>query len=68
MKNDIKKIEFIYETSWIKKEMVALYNSKDKSESYVKDQLKLYPDLGFDSCHILVIPKVAFENVFRGMI
>lgn len=68
MKNDIKKIEFIYETTWIRKEMVALYNSKDKSERYVKDQLKLYPDLGFDSCHILVIPKVTFENVFRGMI
>lgn len=66
--NDIKKIEFVYETSWIKKEMIALYNSKDKSESYVKEQLKLYPDLGFDSCHILVIPKVTFENVFREMI
>lgn len=48
--------------------MIALYNSKDKSENYVKEQLKLYPDLGFDSCHILVIPKVTFENVFRGMI
>lgn len=68
MREDIKKIEFVYETTWIRKEMVALYNSKDKTEIYVKDQLKLYPDLGFDSCHILVIPKVTFENVFRGMI
>ena len=68
IENDVKKIEFIYETSWIEKEMVALYNSKDKSERYVKEQINLYPDLGYDSCNILIIPKETFENIFRGMI
>lgn len=66
--NNIRKIEFIYEYYGIKEEMVALYNSKDKSERYVKEQINLYPDLGYDSCNILIIPKVTFENVFREMI
>lgn len=68
MKNNIKKIEFIYETFWTKKEMVAIYNSNELSEEYVNNHIKLYPDLGYDSCRIIIIPKVTFNNVFRGMI
>ena len=48
--------------------MVAIYNSNELSEKYVNDHIKLYPDLGYDSCHIIIVPKVTFNNVFRGMI